>query len=152
MIVLGGLSAVVSVLDPLSASFLISAAVLVNGLLERHFAVQLEEREPSAVGRLAANQAALGTEIAVYSIWQARAATPEAIERYLSDPRLAGLIDMYPREQMRELIDFLPRAIQTFYAAVAAVAVVACALTALFYLSRRKHLATLAHTYPTATH
>jgi hypothetical protein len=142
--VLGGLSALLTAFEPLPPNFIVSVAVLVNGILERRFAAALERGEPAAVARLAANQAALGIEVVVYSLWQARAITPEAIRTYLADPNLATLLDLYPTDQIRALVDLLPQLIQAFYALVAAAAIVGCGLTALFYLSRRKHLARLA--------
>jgi hypothetical protein len=141
--VLGGLSALLNVMDPLTASFIVSVAVVANGVLERRFAAGLERREPAAAGRLAANQGALGMEVVVYSLWQARGITPDAVRAYLADPNLSVLLEMYPSDQVQALVDTLPALIQAFYALVAGVAVVGCALTALFYLSRRKHLAVL---------
>lgn len=143
MIVLGTLSALVGIRDPMSPGFLVSVAVLVIGIIEWRTGGALRALDEKAPDRLALNQAALGIVIAVYAVGQARAWNPANIAGLLDRGSLALVLELYPPAIAALLREKLPLWIPQFYYAVGIVAVLGCLWTAYFYRSRRRHLAVL---------
>ena len=151
MIVLGALSALIGIADPISPGFLVSVAVLVIGIVEWRAGAALRALDEKAPGRLAINQAALGIVIALYAFCQARTWSPATIDEILDRDSFALILDLYPPVIAALLREKLPLWIPQVYYGVGAVAALGCLWTASFYRSRRRHLAVLADTPPTAS-
>jgi hypothetical protein len=141
LVFLGCISLLVSLVGPLSAGTLISIAVIGNGVVEWRWAMRLAAHHPRAPSLLAANQLFLGGEIAVYAAWQAWTMQGDAVLALLDRPLVRAFLRALEPEVVQVLVSVLPDAVRWLYALVGAVALVGCAATALFYLSRRKYLA-----------
>ena len=98
LIVLGALSAIFTIRNPISASFAISVMVIINGIIEVRAAKQLRQANPRSPNRLALNQIVLGVEIALYSLWQMYALTPEVIQEVLARPMVATMLEIVEPE------------------------------------------------------
>lgn len=139
LIVLGVISATVSIRNPLSASFGISLAVIVNGVIEYRLAKRLRDGCVRAPARMALNQLVLGFEIVAYSAWQIYVLTPEAVQQILARPMVADVLGMLEPEVVQLTVELLPPMVRMLYLIVAIVAVLGCAGVAWFYQSREKH-------------
>lgn len=144
MLVLGVLSLLISLRAPLSASFAISAAVVVNGWIERRFGRRLAACDPAAPRALALNQVALGLEILAYAFWQSRAFGPEQIEAVLRRPLVAKLIDALDPRIAGDALAVLPQAVRTTYVAIGVLAFIGCIAAAAYYGSRSRCLRVIA--------
>jgi hypothetical protein len=140
VLVLGVLSALTCVRQPLTAGFVVSLAVLVNGAVEWIWAERLRTGNPGAPRVLAWNQVALGLEIALYAAWQMVHLTPDAIQRVLAGPLVRMLLGRLSREETAYLLALLQPMVLTLYGVVGLVAVASCGGVALFYLSRRRFI------------
>lgn len=148
MLVLGGLSLLVSLAHPLSAGFAISAAVVVNGWLERRFARELARADLRAPSRLAVNQLALGLEIAAYGAWQAWTFSSDDIDRVLQRPVVARFLAVLDPAAVSQLVGELPEAVRTLYWTVGGLACLGCVVTAWYYHSRTRSVRLLAANPP----
>jgi hypothetical protein len=133
---LAGASALFGLLHPLSAGFLISIAVVANGIYEWRWSKRLAALDARAPARLAWNQCALGLEIAVYSIWQYGTFDAEAIRRLLARPLVRPVLEMLEPEVTEMLSEMLPTVFRLFYAIIGVVALCGCGATAWYYRSR----------------
>ncbi|BET67585.1 hypothetical protein ASA1KI_25030 [Opitutales bacterium ASA1] len=133
---LAGASALFGMLHPLSAGFLISIAVVANGVYEWRWSKRLAALDARAPLRLAWNQCALGLEIAVYSAWQYGTFDAEAIHRLLARPLVRPVLGMLEPEVGEMLLELLPTALRLFYGIVGVVALCGCGATAWYYRSR----------------
>ncbi|MGH8016942.1 MAG: hypothetical protein ACREIA_01415 [Opitutaceae bacterium] len=143
LIVLGGISFLFAVTNPLSAGFLISVAVVVNGFVEWRASRRLEALDRRAPGWLALNQLLLGLEIAAYSVWQTFHFEQAELEALLRRPSIKPWLQLFDPAALDVLLTALPGAIRLFYALVGVIAFLGCAATALYYLGKRKSLAVL---------
>jgi len=143
MLVLGGLSLLVSLPRPLSAGFAISVAVVINGCIERRFGRRLAAYDPVAPSRLALNQIALGLEVLAYAAWQARAIGPEQLDAVLRRPLVAQVLAALDPEVVRQMLEQLPAAVGVVYWIVGAGTLLGCAATAVYYFSRSRALRVL---------
>lgn len=148
LIILAGLSTLLNVLHPLTASFLISVVALGNGVVEWRVARRLRERDLNAPRHLSLNQLVLGGAIMTYSAWQAWTLRPAAILRILDGPSVRPLLDALSDEDRRNLVEMLPAAIRGMYVIIGVVGGLGCGAVALYYATRRKHLAALAPVAP----
>jgi len=151
LIILAGLSTLLNVLHPLTASFLISVIALGSGVVEWRVARRLREFDGSAPRNLALNQLVLGAGIMAYSAWQAWTLQPAAILQILEQPAVRPLLDALTDEERRALLDMLPPAVRGMYVIIGVVGGLGCAVVALYYATRRKHLAALTAVAPVAT-
>lgn len=144
MLVLGGLSMLVSITRPLSAGFAISVAVIVNGWVERRMVRRLAAHDRAAPARLAFNQLALGLEVLAYAAWQAHALGPEQIDAVLRRPLIAQFLAALEPGVLGPVLEALPAALRIVYLVVGAGTFLGCAATAGYYLSRSRALRQLA--------
>ena len=143
LVVLGGISLVFAITNPLSAGFLVSVAVLANGLVEWRYARRLAALDPRAPGVLAINQLLLGLAIAVYSAWQVFTLDPAALGALLTRPPIKDLLQLFDPAFLELLITVFPETVRFLYAVVGAVALLGCAATAWYYSGRRRPLTAL---------
>ncbi len=152
LIALGGISLLFAMTHPLSAGFLISAAVVANGFVEWRASRRLAALDPRAPARLALNQLFLGLEIAAYSVWQIFNLDPAELEALLSRPSIRPVLQLLDPAMLDLLVSALPEAIRLLYLVVAGIAILGCAGTALYYLGRKKSVAALLSAPPPLAH
>lgn len=122
-------------------AMLLGAAMLVLGILQLRSAGHFEQLRPGSAHRLALHQFILGILICLYGLSMALIARndPHPLASISADPDLAQYLAPY---------EGLTRSITlAFYLAVAAIGLLSCWLTALYYRSREKRL----HEYQSAT-
>ncbi len=144
MLVLGALSLLVSLRAPVSASFAISAAVVVNGWIELRFGRRLRSHDPAAPRWLAGNQLALGIEVAAYILFQSQAFGPGQIENVLRRPSIRQILSALDPEAVRAVVDMLPETLRLAYFTVGVLALAGCIAAAAYYASRARCLRILA--------
>lgn len=144
MLALGALSLLVSIRAPLSAGFMISAAVCINGWFERRLGRRLGALDARAPRGLALNQLALGLEVLAYAAWQAHAIGPEQIDVVLQRPVIARFLAALDPAVLATLLEQLPAAVRLLYYAVGGGTFLGCVATAGYYFSRSGALQLLA--------
>lgn len=144
LIVLGAISILLGLLDPLSVGMVISIAVVANGIIEWRAAGRLRALDGSAVDVLAINQIALGGEIGAYAIWRSQTIDVNMIERALRQPMVVTVLELYPPDVVDLMREMLPALIRSGFLFGGVIAVLGCVVMAFYYRSRRKHVARLA--------
>lgn len=142
--VLGGISILLCLLDPLSAGMLISLAVSANGIVEWRAAGRLRVLQGDAVDVLAVNQIALGLEIGAYAVWRAQTIDVNMVDGILRQPLVASALELYPVDVVELLRERLPGVLRDGFLVAAGVAVLGCVIMTLYYRSRRKYVIRLA--------
>ena len=94
MVVLGALSLVLSALNPLSAEFAVSAAILALGLIEWRLGRRLASGDGSHVIRLVINQAGVAVVVTAYAVWQIVNTTDASVLALLERPEISAAFDL----------------------------------------------------------
>jgi len=94
MIILGGLSAVFTVMHPLSAEFAVSMAIFALGWAEWRLGGRLRDGRSEVIPLLIWNQLGVATVVTLYSLWRIYVTTDEAVWTVLDRPEISASLDL----------------------------------------------------------
>jgi hypothetical protein len=115
MVVLGAVSLALSALNPLSAEFAVSVAILVLGLVEWRLGRRLAAGDDSQTVRLVVNQAGVALVVTAYAVWQILSTTDASVLALLERPEIGATLDLLDPMVRAEIINRIPGLIRLFY-------------------------------------
>lgn len=136
MMVLGGLSAALTLLNPLSAEAAVSVAIFVLGWVEWRLGGRLRAGQVEVVSKLAWNQIGVAVVVTLYSAWRVWVTTDEAVWAVLERPQIAAFLDVLDPMVRAELVGRLPGLIRLTYLIVIPVVWAGCGGMAAWYRLR----------------
>lgn len=136
MMILGGLSAALTILNPLSAEAAVSVAIFVLGCVEWRLGGRLRAGQVEVVPGLAWNQIAVATVVTLYSIWRVWVTTDESVWAVLDRPQIRGFFDALDPMVRAELVGRLPGLIRLTYLIIIPVVWAGCGGMAAWYRFR----------------
>lgn len=136
MVVLGALSLVLSALNPLSAEFAVSAAILTLGLIEWRLGRRLASGDGSRVIWLVINQAGVAVAVTAYAVWQIVHTTDASVLALLDRPEISAAFDLLDPSVRAEIIDRIPGLIRLTYLLIIPVVWLGCGAMSAYYFFR----------------
>ena len=94
MVVLGAISLALSALNPLSAEFAVSVAILALGLIEWRLGRRLASGDGSQAVRLVVNQVGVAVVVTAYAVWQILSTTDASVLALLERPEISTTLDL----------------------------------------------------------
>jgi hypothetical protein len=138
MVVLGAVSLVISVFNPLSAEFAISVAILFLGLVEWRFGRRLVSGTGCQALWLVANQVGVAAVVTTYAVWQILSTTDASILALFGRPEISAYIDFIDPLVRAEIIDRFPGLIRLAYLLIIPVVWLGCGgMSAYYYFCGR---------------
>ena len=142
LIVLGAVSLVISAVNVSAPGIAISLAMLVHGILERHWRKLFLDTGLFAWNRrMVMNQIGLAVSLSVYALWQLYLLDEEEIRKILVQDSVKPIFRMLDPEMQLELLHYLPAYVKVVYIGVIGLAWLGCCSTALYYLKAGRKLA-----------
>lgn len=138
MIILGGLSAAVTLLNPLSAEFAVSLVILVLGWVEWRLGGRLRDGQVEVVPKMVWNQIGVAVVVTLYSGWRIWATTDQAVWAILDRPEIKASLDMLDPMVRAELVGRLPGVIRLAYLIIIPVVWAGCGGMAAWYHFRTR--------------
>jgi len=134
LVVVGGLSFLISVVAVAAAGIIASLALLLHGVYEIVLSKRAEDGcLKSATRKMAFNQLGLAVTLTLYFAYQAIVLDGEALVRRLLASPAYDLLLMYPEDVRIWLIEALPSMVGIFYLLAALVSWLFCGGTAVYY-------------------
>ncbi len=140
MVVLGAISLALSALNPLSAEFAVSVAILALGLIEWRLGRRLASGDDSQVSRLVANQTGVAVVVTAYAVWQILSTTDASVLAILERPEIGAVLDLLDPLVRAELIDRIPGLIRLTYLLIIPVVWLGCGAMSAYYFFRGRRL------------
>lgn len=138
LVIVGGISALVSLITGAWAGLAISVAAAMHGVFELVLRKRaLRGDRGDAVRWMALNQLGLAASLTVYFTYQFMILDGDALSEALMQPPLSDLLMLYSESTRSQLVDTLPLLVGAFYALVAVVSWIVCGATAIFYWKQR---------------
>jgi len=130
----GAMSLAISLWSLAIAGMLVSAAILVHGLVElRARKRALKKADDHSWRILVRNQLALAISVSLYALWQIYALDVENAREILEQPVVVEILALYPPNLIAMIDAWLPRIVAAFYWTVIAIVCLACGATAAYY-------------------
>ncbi len=140
MVVLGGISLLMTLPPPLIAGFWVSIAVLMHGGIEWKYSRRLSKREIFILTKMAVNQLLLACSISIYAVWKLIFFDKDSLFEVLEAPMIKNALSLLSGEEQKMLTDVFPWMVQMVYVLIIPVVWLGCGGLAWYYWAKRKSL------------
>ena len=141
MAVLGAISLILSIVNPLSAEFAVSIGIFALGLIEWRFGRRLGSGHGRYAIRLAVNQMGVATVVTLYAVWKIFTTTDAAVLAIVERPELSPYLDLLDPLIRAEVVDRLPGWIRLTYLLIIPVVWLGCGAMSAYYAIRGRAVA-----------
>ncbi|RKX31219.1 MAG: hypothetical protein DRP71_13780 [Verrucomicrobia bacterium] len=136
MVVLGAISLVLSIANPLSAEFAVSVAIFALGLIEWRLGRRLASGDGSRAIRLVINQVGVAAVVTAYALWQILSTTDASVLALLERPEISAYFDLLDPLVRAEVIGRIPGLIRLTYLLIIPVVWLGCGAMSAYYFFR----------------
>lgn len=140
MIVLGGVSLLMTLPPPLTAGFWVSIAVLMHGGIEWKCSRRLSLGKYSVLKGLAVNQMALACSISAYALWKLIFFDKGSLAEVFKSPMVQQYLSFFSAEEQKMLYDVFPGMVQLIYILLIPTVWLGCGGLAWYYWTKQKSM------------
>ena len=140
MVILGGISLLMTLPPPLTAGFWVSIAVLMHGGIEWKFSGRLSRGEFSVLKGLAVNQLVMGCSVSTYALWKLIFFDKDSLSEVFESPLVQKYLSILSVEEQKILYDVFPGMIQLIYVLIIPVIWLGCGGLAWYYWGKRNSI------------